>query len=99
VEQITLSIVGKPGCHLCDDAKEVIDSVVRQFPEVELESVSIEDNPLWADIYGERIPVVLLNGVEHAQWRVDPEKLIRALRQAQADLDAQEPTTGSLFTF
>ncbi len=99
MEQITLSIVGKPGCHLCDDAKEVIDSVVRQFPEVELESVSIEDNPLWADIYGERIPVVLLNGVEHAQWRVDPEKLTAALRQAQADLDAQEPTTGSLFTF
>jgi glutaredoxin len=94
-----LSIVGKPGCHLCDDAKEVIDDVLRQFPEVDVETVSIEDNPLWSDIYGERIPVILINGVEHAQWRVDADKLTVALRQAQADLDAQEPTTGSLFTF
>jgi len=99
VEQITLSIVGKPGCHLCDDAKEVIDDVLKQFPEVDVEAVSIEDNPLWSDIYGERIPVILINGVEHAQWRVDADKLTVALRQAQADLDAQEPTTGSLFTF
>ena len=99
MEQITLSIVGKPGCHLCDDAKEVIDDVLRNFPEVDVEAVSIEDNPLWSDIYGERIPVILINGVEHAQWKVDPDKLTVALRQAQADLDAQEPTTGSLFTF
>jgi hypothetical protein len=99
VDPITLSIVGKAGCHLCDEAKGVIGHVLGDFPEVVSEEVSIEDNPLWADIYGERIPVILINGVEHAQWRVDAQKLTEALRKAQADMDAQEPTTGSLFTF
>jgi hypothetical protein len=99
VDPITLSIVGKDDCHLCDDAKDVIGQVLVEFPEVVTEEVTIGDNPLWADIYGERIPVILINGVEHAQWRVDAQKLTDALRQAQADIDAQEPTTGSLFTF
>jgi hypothetical protein len=99
VNPITLSIVGKAECHLCDDAKVVVSDVLKAFPEVEVEEVSIDDNPLWADIYGERIPVILINGVEHAQWRVNPEKLTEALRAAQAELDAQEPQTGSLFTF
>lgn len=99
MDTITLSIVGKAGCHLCDDAKDVIEHVLGEFPEVVTEEVAIEDNPLWTDIYGERIPVILINGVEHAQWRVDAEKLAGALRQAQKDMDEQEPTTGSLFTF
>lgn len=99
MDPITLSIVGKPECHLCDDAKSVIDDVLKLFPEVEVEEVSLEDNPLWSDIYGERIPVILINGVEHAQWRVDPERLTEALRTVQAELDEQEPTTGTLFTF
>ena len=99
MDPITLSIVGKPDCHLCDDAKVVIDGVLKQFPEVVVEEVSLDDNPLWSDVYGERIPVVLINGVEHAQWRVDPEALTAALRDAQAQLDEQEPQTGSLFTF
>lgn len=99
MDSITLSIVGKAGCHLCDEAKGVMGEVLRNFPEVVTEEVSIEDNPLWADIYGERIPVILINGVEHAQWRIDAQKLTDALRRAQADMDTQEPTTGSLFTF
>lgn len=99
MDPITLSLVGKPDCHLCDDAKGVIDSVLKDFPEVVVEEFSLDDNPLWSEIYGDRIPVVLINGVEHAQWRVDPEALTAALRDWQAKLDEQEPQTGSLFTF
>lgn len=99
MDPITLSLVGKPGCHLCDEAKEVIDRVLKDFPEVVVEEVSLDDNPLWSDIYGERIPVVLINGVEHAQWRIDATALTEALRSAQARIDEQEPQTGSLFTF
>lgn len=99
MDPITLSIVGKPDCHLCDDAKNVIDSVVKNFPEVVVEEVFVADNPLWSDIYGERIPVVLINGIEHTQWRVDAAALTEALREVQAKLDEQEPQTGSLFTF
>lgn len=99
MDPITLSLVGKPDCHLCEDAKVVIDSVLKEFPEVVVEEVSLDDNPLWSDIYGERIPVVLINGIEHAQWRVDAATLTAALREAQAKRDEQEPQTGSLFTF
>ena len=92
-------MVGNPGCHLCDDAKAVILEVLVGFPEIVFEEVSLGDNPLWADIYGERIPVVLIDGVEHAQWKVDPDSLERALADAQAKVESSEPTTGSLFIF
>jgi glutaredoxin len=99
VDPITLTMVGKPGCHLCDDAKVAILDVLVEFPEIVFEEVSLEDNPLWVDIYGERIPVVLIDGVEHAQWRVDPESLRQALADAQAKAESSQPTTGSLFIF
>lgn len=87
-----MTVVGKPGCHLCDDATEVISSVLVDFPDATLEHVSLEDNPLWEDLYGERIPVVLLNGVEHAQWRVDPERLRYSLRTLhEAELQSSPP--------
>lgn len=77
---IVVTVVGKPGCHLCDDAEEIISVVLKDFPDASLEVVSLDDNPLWGELYGERIPVVLINGVEHGQWRVDPETLRAALR-------------------
>ncbi|MEX1078201.1 MAG: glutaredoxin family protein [Homoserinimonas sp.] len=84
----TLTLIGKPGCHLCDDAREVIAAVIAEMegvassPDVILTEVSILDDAELHDKYVEEIPVVLLNGKVHNIWRVDPTRLRTALMEA-----------------
>lgn len=81
---VLVSLIGKPGCHLCDDAKVVIDEVLTRVPDIDFEYASLEDNPLWQELYGDLIPVVLIDGVEHAHWRVDAEILEKELLEKVA---------------
>jgi hypothetical protein len=83
VASIELTLIGKPGCHLCDDARDVIRGVLDELgeagPAVTLGEVSILDDPELHDRYVEDIPVLLVNGVVHTYWRVDPARLRNAL--------------------
>jgi hypothetical protein len=82
VPTVRLTIVGKPDCHLCDVASEVIGSVVADLgssADVAVDKVSILDDPALHERYWEQIPVILVNGVEHAHWRVDPDALRTAI--------------------
>lgn len=80
-----LTLLSKPGCHLCDAARDVIASVVAQ-PEFEasvaVEELSILDDPDLNERYWDEIPVVLINGTVHNIWRVDATRLTEALREA-----------------
>jgi hypothetical protein len=71
-------LVGKPGCHLCDDARLVVADVCTDLG-VAWDEVSILDDPVLADLYWEQIPVTLVDGEVHAIWRVDPAGLRAAL--------------------
>jgi len=70
--------VGKPGCHLCDVAREVIDMVCAQA-DTEWVEVSITDDPRLAQRYADQIPVVLVDGRVHDIYRVNPDRLRDAL--------------------
>jgi len=88
----TLTIIGKPDCHLCDVAGEIVDAVVAQLPEaaaerVEIVEQSINEDPALYELWWEKIPVVLIDGTLHAHWRVAPERLRQALETA---LSAEE---------
>lgn len=74
-----VTLLGKPGCHLCDDARAVVTEVLREFPGVRFEERSILDDAELLDRYAEEIPVVLLDGRVHVIWRVDADRLRRAL--------------------
>ena len=80
-----LTLIGKPGCHLCDDAREVINRVVAELvddvaaPTITLEERSILDDPELHELYVEEIPVLLVNGAVHNYWRIDPVRLRTAL--------------------
>lgn len=74
-----LTLLGKPGCHLCDDAREIIAEVLTEFPDVALEEKSILDDQALFDRFWEEIPVVLLDDSVHTIWKVDPQRLRRAL--------------------
>jgi glutaredoxin len=77
-----LELLGKPGCHLCDDARAIVTEVIAGFPGVELEERSILDDPELFDAYAEEIPVVRIDGRVHTIWRVDADRLRSALAAA-----------------
>jgi len=82
-----LTIIGKPDCHLCDVAREVVDAVIAELPDdtadrIEVAEASINDDPALYELWWEKIPVVLIDGELHAHWRVSPERLRERLEKA-----------------
>lgn len=82
----TLTLIGKPACHLCDVAREIVETVVAELPEdaVQVEELSIADDPALYAQWWEKIPVVLIDGSLHGHWRVSPDRLRAALAAAAA---------------
>lgn len=80
-----LTLIGKPDCHLCDDARAVIASVVEELADaasVDLEELSIHDDAELNEKYWDEIPVLMINGRVHAIWRLDAERLRAAILAA-----------------
>ncbi|MFD5429403.1 glutaredoxin family protein [Streptomyces sp. NPDC127084] len=73
-----VTLIGKPGCHLCDDARAVIERVCAETGAVWEEKDITRDAELHR-AYWEQIPVVLVDGEQHTFWRVDPDRLRREL--------------------
>lgn len=71
-------LVGKPGCHLCDEARAVIARVCAELGQ-QWDEASILDDPALADQYWEQIPVTLVDGEVLDVWRVDAARLAAAL--------------------
>ncbi|PRI10995.1 glutaredoxin family protein [Leucobacter massiliensis] len=85
---VQLTLIGKPGCHLCDDARETIAAVRAELRargvETELEELDILADSGLARLHAEEIPVVQIDGRRHAIWRVDPARLSAAIEKAAA---------------
>ena len=73
-----VTLIGKPGCHLCDDARQAIAAVCADTGDA-WQELSIADDPALYDEYWDRIPVVLVDGRPHDFWRVDQQRLRTAL--------------------
>jgi len=73
-----VTLYSKPGCHLCDDARAVIERVCTDLGESYVEISILDDASLMAR-YGEEIPVTLVDGAQHDFWRVSEERLRDAL--------------------
>ncbi|HEV7849450.1 MAG TPA: glutaredoxin family protein [Mycetocola sp.] len=85
METASLTLIGRPGCHLCDDARTVVTRVMDELssrpdaPALTLDEVSILDDAELNAKYAEEIPVLLINGRVHNYWRIDPVRLTNAL--------------------
>jgi glutaredoxin len=75
-----VTLVRKPGCHLCDDAQAVLEKVCGELG-VPVEHKDITEDRALHDQYWEQIPVVLIDGEQHTFWRVNEERLRRALTE------------------
>jgi hypothetical protein len=73
-----ITLIGKPGCHLCDDARAVIADVAARLG-VEWVEISIQDDEVLTQRYQNDIPVTLVDGKVHDFWRVSAERLTQAL--------------------
>lgn len=82
---IEITLIGKPGCHLCETAIGVVNSVIDDFvlanpgQAVILLESNILDDPVLAQKYGEEIPVILINGKQHSYWTVEAPRLLAKL--------------------
>ncbi|NBR65411.1 MAG: glutaredoxin family protein [Micrococcales bacterium] len=88
---VDLTLIGKSGCHLCDEARVTVNAVVGAFRaeytgvarhiQVNLvEHDILVDEELW-NKYSEEVPVLLINGKIHNYWRIDPVRLRGALEE------------------
>lgn len=80
--QLTLShltLYSRPGCHLCDEMKAVIDRVALRVP-TNLEVINIDEDPALTERYGLEIPVLVVDGRKVAKYRIDEAALERTLR-------------------
>jgi Glutaredoxin-like domain (DUF836) len=73
-----LTLYGKPGCHLCDEARAVVREA-RAGRAVELNEVDVSLDPVLERRYGERIPVLAVDGEELFEYVVDLDALAERL--------------------
>ena len=83
---VEITLIGKPGCHLCETARGIVNLVIDDFVLANTgvavtftEANILEDQDL-ARKYGEEIPVVLVNGKQHSYWTVEAPRLLAKLQ-------------------
>ena len=72
-------LLGRAGCHLCDEARAVVERVAAELG-VTWREESVDDDPELLRRYAEQIPVTFVDGSRHDFWRVDEARLRAALR-------------------
>jgi glutaredoxin len=77
-EARVITLLSRPGCHLCDDAREVIARVAGELGVSWTErDITASDDDLRQ--YADMIPVTFIDDVQHDFWRVDEARLRKAL--------------------
>ncbi|WP_062078392.1 glutaredoxin family protein [Demequina globuliformis] len=74
-----VTLYSRPGCHLCDDARRLVEETCAKRG-VTWTEVDISTDPALTSQYGEQIPVVTVDGAVVGFWRIDPDRLTSALR-------------------
>jgi glutaredoxin-like protein DUF836 len=76
-----ITLLSRGGCHLCDDARAVVAAIAADTGVLwdERDIDAADADPQLAEEYGDRVPVVLVDGREHAYWRVEETRLRAAI--------------------
>lgn len=73
-----VTLLSRADCHLCDVARSDLQRITGELG-VALSEVDVDTDPELRAEYGDRLPVILIDGAEHGYWRVEEERLRRAL--------------------
>jgi thiol-disulfide isomerase/thioredoxin len=75
-----LQLFSRPGCHLCDEMKAVVQPLARELGAV-VEEINIAGDPALESEYGLQIPVLLINGRKAFKYRLTERELRARLRR------------------
>ena len=81
---ISLTIYSRPGCHLCDEMKAVIERVARSVP-LTVDEIDISRDAELNERYRLEIPVLMVNGRKAAKYRITEGELLRIVKQRALD--------------
>jgi len=73
-----ITVYTRSGCHLCDEAKHVIESV-RRCTAFDYEEFDIDADPQLRQLYNEEVPVIAIDGKKAFKYRVTPAELLKKL--------------------
>ena len=76
-----VSLYGKPGCHLCEEAETLLATLARTQPLI-IQKVNIESSPELFEQYRYRIPVIEVAGGLTLDWPTTAERVRRAILAA-----------------
>jgi glutaredoxin len=68
-------VYSRANCHLCERARETVDSVAGDREDVTVETVDVDADPDLRATYGDRVPVVAVDGETAFEIRVDADDL------------------------
>ena len=74
-----MTFYSRQGCHLCDEARLVVESVVGD----DYSEIDIDQDPELQERFTNEVPVTYVDGRQHDFWRVSEERLRAALARAQ----------------
>ncbi len=70
----------RDGCHLCEDAKAVLERVRRDLP-FDFDEIDVDGDPALVEKYGLEVPVIVVGGRKHAKYRLDEAAFRRRLAE------------------
>ena len=73
-----VTLYSRPGCHLCDEARVVIEAVCAELGE-SYDEVDIDRDPALRERFTDEVPVTFVDGRQHDFWRVSADRLRAAL--------------------
>ena len=73
-----VTVYTRRGCHLCDEAKQVVESVRRRTP-FDYEEFDIDTDPQLRQLYNEEVPVIAIDGKKAFKYRVSAAELLKRL--------------------
>lgn len=74
----TVTVMTRAGCHACEQAERDVERICAELG-VEWSTADVDSDTEWRAEYGDRVPVILVDGSEHGYWRVEEDRLRAAL--------------------
>lgn len=79
-QPLRLALYSRPGCHLCEDLRELCERLKSEFP-LQLTEVNVDADPALAARYGAEVPVLLIDGRKAVKFRTTERALRRTLQR------------------
>jgi glutaredoxin len=77
---ITITLYSKAGCHLCDEARAYLEELAAGH-DIDIQEIDIRRDPALFERYRYRIPVILVDGVERLEGRIEQDDVYALLPQ------------------